>query len=213
MVIAVLLALAAAVVVARPLHDWLLAQFAAAEGVIRRDPSAGMLIFVLLAAVSAMIAFFSSAVLIPVAIYVWGPTLCLLLLWAGWFLGGLAAYAAGRYVGRPLVERLVHPAALARQERWARSRRSLAAILLLQLAVPTDLAGYVFGMIRCPFGPFMVALAVAEIPYAFGAVFLGVSFVEGRLLALLAFGAAGIALSVVAYRACHREDAAESEKT
>jgi uncharacterized membrane protein YdjX (TVP38/TMEM64 family) len=189
---------------ARPVHAWLLSQFAAAEGLIRQQQAWGMVVFVALAALSAMIAFVSSAVLIPVAVYVWGPWVCFALLWAGWFLGGLAAYAIGRYLGRPMVHRLVRPAALERQERWARSRRSLIGIVLLQLAIPSDLAGYVFGLIRCPFLPFVGALALAELPYALGAVYLGVSFVQRRILPLLLLGLAGALLSVLALQAYHR---------
>ena len=200
-----LLALTVVLLVARPVHDWLLDRFAAAEPVIRQQPVPGMLVFVLLTAVSAMLAFVSSAVLIPVAIYVWGPMVCFILLWTGWFLGGLAAYIIGRYLGRSVVHRLVRPGALERQEQWARSGgRSLAGILLLQLAIPSDLAGYVFGLIRCPFRPFAVALACAEIPYALGAVFLGMSFVQRRLLPLLILGVAGTALSLAAFRVYHR---------
>ena len=198
------------ILAARPVHAWLLSQFAAAEALIRQRETLGMAVFVLLAAISAMIGFLSSSVLIPVAIYVWGPWRCAFLLWTGWFLGGVAAYLIGRFLGRPIVGRLVRPGALARQERWARSRRSLAAIVLLQLAVPSDLAGYVFGMIRCPWRPFLLALALAEVPYALGAVFLGVSFVERRLGPLLLVGLGGALLSVVAVWALHRHSG-ESE--
>lgn len=192
---------------AKPAHDWLLSQFAVAEGVIRQQPTWGMVVFVALAALSAMIAFLSSSVLIPVAIYIWGPWVCFALLWAGWFLGGLAAYGIGRYLGRPIVHRLVRPAVLERQERWARSRRSLVGILLLQLAVPSDLAGYVLGLIRCPFLPFVGALAVAEVPYALGAVYLGVSFVERRIVPLLVLGLAGVVVSALALWMYHRHGA------
>jgi uncharacterized membrane protein YdjX (TVP38/TMEM64 family) len=186
-------------------HDWLLDRFAEAELVIREQPIAGLVVFVLLTAISAMIAFVSSAVLIPVAIYVWGPTMCFVLLWSGWFLGGLAAYAIGRYLGRPVVRRLVRPKTLERQERWARSgSRSLLAVLLIQLAIPSDLSGYVFGLIRCPLGWFTAALALVEIPYALGAVFLGMSFVERRVLPLVIVGVAGTALSIAAFKAYHR---------
>lgn len=200
-----MLVTAIALLAARPAHEWLLDRFADADLVIRQRPIAGMAVFVLLTAVSAMIAFVSSAVLIPVAIYVWGPISCFALLWAGWFLGGLAAYAIGRYLGRPVVRRLVRGEALERQERWARSGGgSLAAVLLIQLAIPSDLAGYVFGLIRCPLRSFVTALALVEIPYALGAVFLGVSFVERRLVPLVIVGVAGAALSVAALRAYHR---------
>jgi uncharacterized membrane protein YdjX (TVP38/TMEM64 family) len=203
-ILVVLLAIAAAILVARPAHAWLLAQFATAESVIRQHETWGMAVFVALAAVSAMAAFVSSSVLIPVAIYVWSPWTCLALLWAGWFLGGLASYSIGRFLGRPIVARLVGLAALGRQERWLGSRRSLAAILLLQLAVPSDLAGYIFGVIRCPIGRFAVALALAELPYAVGAVYLGVSFVERRIVPLVAVGLVGVLLSVAAVQMYHR---------
>jgi uncharacterized membrane protein YdjX (TVP38/TMEM64 family) len=204
-----MLAVAIALLAARPVHDWLLDRFADADLVIRQRPIAGMVVFVLLTAISAMIAFLSSAVLIPVAIYVWGPILCFVLLWSGWFLGGVAAYAIGRYLGRPVVRRLVRPETLERQERWARSGSgSLVAVLLIQLAIPSDLAGYVFGLIRCPLGWFTAALAVVEIPYALGAVFLGVSFVERRVVPLVIVGVMGMVLSIAAFRAYHRHAAA-----
>lgn len=208
-VLLALLVLAIALLAAQPVHEWLLDRFADAESVIRQRPAAGLVVFVLLTAISAMIAFVSSAVLIPVAIYVWGPMLCFVLLWLGWFLGGLAAYAVGRYLGRPVVRRLVGAGALERQERWAHSGSgSLVTILLIQLAIPSDLAGYVFGLIRCPLGYFVAALALAEIPYALGAVFLGMSFVERRLGPLLILGLAGAVLGVVAFRLSHRSGAA-----
>jgi uncharacterized membrane protein YdjX (TVP38/TMEM64 family) len=181
-----------------PLHARLLELIAAAEGLIRVYPVWGMAVFVLLAAVSAMLAFISSAALIPVAIYAWGPTRCAALLWAGWFLGGVLAYIVGRFLGRPIVARLVRPATMARYEAYARRGAAFVPILLLQLAVPSDTAGYLFGMVRCPARIYLVALAVAEIPYAVGAVYLGTSFLERRLVPLLLLGAAGAVLGAVA---------------
>jgi uncharacterized membrane protein YdjX (TVP38/TMEM64 family) len=183
-----------------PLHARLLELIAAAEGLIRAYPAWGMAVFVLLAAVSAMLAFVSSAALIPVAIYAWGPTLCAALLWLGWFIGGVLAYLVGRYLGRPIVQRLVRPATLARYEAYAHRGATFVPILLLQLAVPSDTAGYLFGMVRCPAGIYLLALAAAEVPYAIGAVYLGSSFLERRLVPLLVFGAAGALLGVVALR-------------
>jgi uncharacterized membrane protein YdjX (TVP38/TMEM64 family) len=194
-VLTAILAIALTLLLLPAIHDRLLRAIAGAGELIRHRPAAGMLTFVLLAALSAMLAFVSSAVLIPVAVHVWGPVTCALLLWAGWFLGGIAAYAVGRYLGRPIVERLVRPAAIARYERWARSGPSLVPILLLQLAVPSDVAGYVFGLVRCRFPVFLVALAAAEVPYALGAVYLGVSFLEGKVLSLMLVGFGGLLLS------------------
>ena len=189
------------------IHDRLLRAIASAGELIRHRPTAGMLAFVLLAALSAMLAFVSSAVLIPVATHVWGPVTCALLLWGGWFLGGVASYAVGRHLGRPIVERLVRPATIARYERWARSGPTLLPILLVQLAVPSDIAGYVFGLVRCRFRVFLLALAVAEVPYAIGAVYMGVSFLEGRIISLMAVGIGGVLLSWLVFRGLHRAHA------
>lgn len=194
-VLAVLVGCAAALLVVPPLYRGMLGIIEAVAELVRHRPAAGMVAFVLLAALSAMLAFVSSAVLIPIAVHVWGPALCALLLWAGWFLGGVATYAVGRYLGRPIVERLVRPATIARYEAWASSGVALIPILLVQLAVPSDVAGYVFGIVRCRPMIFFVALAVVEVPYALGAVYLGVSFLERDLLALSAVGLAGLGLS------------------
>lgn len=200
-VLALVIVLAVLLMLAQPVHAWLLSLFEAAEAVVRKQPVWGMVVFVLMAALSAMLAFVSSAVLVPAAIHVWGPAGCFLLLWTGWFLGALAAYAVGRYAGRPLVERLVRPGALRRYEAWAQSGKSLVPILLLQLAVPSDLAGYVFGLVRCRLSTFIPALALAELPYALGSVYLGTSFLQRRIAPLLLLGAGAV---LVSWWAIHR---------
>lgn len=193
--LAMLVTIASLVVLAQPVHTWLLSLFDGAEVLIRERDSWGMVVFVLLAAGSAMVAFVSSAALVPVAIYVWGPAACFALLWVGWFMGGLAGYGIGRFLGRPAVEFLVRPGTLARYEGWARSGKSLVPMLMLQLAIPSDLASYLFGLVRCRFLAFAAALALAEVPYALGAVYLGTSFLERRMVPILVLGLSGVLLS------------------
>ena len=60
----------------------------------------GKLVFVLVSALSAMLAFFSSAVVVPVAVYAWGNATTLALLWGAWLLGGIGSYVVGRTLGR-----------------------------------------------------------------------------------------------------------------
>ncbi|WP_233613457.1 MULTISPECIES: hypothetical protein [Corallococcus] len=70
--------------------------------------------FVLLSSLSAMLAFFSSALLLPVALQAWGKAVCALLLWLGWMLGGACAYGIARAWGRPVIRRLTSASLLAR---------------------------------------------------------------------------------------------------
>ena len=198
--LAALLGAATLLLLARPIHDQLLAWLGAAGPFIREHPRLGMAAFVTLAAVSALLAFFSSALLVPVAVYVWGPTTCVALLWTGWLIGGIIAYLVGRHLGRPVVRALLRPGTLARYEGWIRSGAGFVPVFLLQLAIPSDVAGYLFGLVRCRFRVFLPALAAAEVPYAIGAVYLGVSFLERDVLPLMALGAAGAFMSVLAFR-------------
>lgn len=204
--LAIFVSIAVLLMLAQPVHAWLLSLFDAAEALIRQRATWGMVAFVLLAALSAMVAFLSSVVLVPVAVYVWGPTICFALLWTGWFMGGLAGYGIGRFLGRPAVEILVRPGTLARYEGWARSGKSLLPMLILQMAIPSDLASYLFGLVRCRFLVFAAALALAEVPYALGAVYLGTSFLERRIVPLLALGIAGVLLSLWAIRRLHHHN-------
>lgn len=79
----------------------------------------------------------------------------------------------------------------------------MVPMLMLQLAIPSDLASYVFGLVRCRFIIFAGALALAEVPYALGAVYLGASFLQARILPLLVLGLAGVLLSVWAAHQLH----------
>jgi uncharacterized membrane protein YdjX (TVP38/TMEM64 family) len=82
-------------------------------------------------------------------------------------------------------------------------------MLMVQLAIPSDLASYLFGLIRCRFMIFAAALALAEVPYALGAVYLGTSFLEGRVLPLALLGIAGVLLSAWAVYRLHDSPVSE----
>ena len=201
--IAILVSIGLLLVLAEPVHAWLLSVFETAAALIGDQDTWAMVVFVLLAAISAMVAFLSSAVLVPVAIQAWGPTTCFVLLWIGWFTGGLAGYAIGRFLGRPAVELLVRPETLERYEGWTKSGKTLVPMLMVQLAIPSDLASYLFGLVRCRFLIFAAALALAEVPYALGAVYLGASFLDRRILPLAVLGIVGILISGWAVHRLH----------
>ena len=75
------------------LHGVVEHAFEAAGGRLGRHPVAGVLAFTGLAAMSAMFAFFSSAVVVPVGVQNWGGLLTGVLLWVGWLIGGATSYA------------------------------------------------------------------------------------------------------------------------
>jgi Uncharacterized conserved protein len=179
-----------------PLHDALLRVLAAAGPMIAAHPIAGMLLFVLLSALSAMAAFFSAALLVPVAVYCWGQPATMLLLWLGWLLGGLCAYAIGFGLGRPLLTTMGAARLLAFYRERLPERLPFALVLLLQLALPSEIPGYLFGLLRLRLRTYLAALALAEIPFVVGTVLVGESVIEQRGGMLLVLGAVGAGISL-----------------
>jgi uncharacterized membrane protein YdjX (TVP38/TMEM64 family) len=175
-----------------------------AQSVIENRPVLGAVLFVLLAAISAMLAFVSSAVLVPVALLAWGAGLSALLLWLGWILGGVCAYFIGRRLGQPVVASLTSRATLERYQSRLSSRTPFGFVFLFQLALPSEIPGYALGMANYPMSRYLIALALAELPYVLGTVFLGEGLVQRRMALLLTVGAASILVSVLAWRALQR---------
>jgi len=177
------------------LHTLVLRLIAPAERIITDHPVLGATLFIVFSALSAMVAFFSTAVITPVAVETWGTGPSIALLWIGWMLGGVCAYGIGRWLGRPVVRALTSPDALDRFENRISSRAPFGLVLLFQLAMPSEVPGYVLGVARYRFAKYLLILGMVELPFAIGTVQLGASFVEQRGWVLVAVGGAGIVLT------------------
>jgi len=190
-------ALAAAVLYADPVYRLLQSLLAWAQPLIRAHPGPGVAVFVLLSALSAMLAFFSSAALVPAALVAWGRLPTVALLWAGWWLGGTLAYGLGRLLGRPLWQgRRIAQTVEAYRARLT-GRPGVGLIVLLQLALPSEVPGYLCGALGVPLRTYALALAIAELPFAAGTVLLGDGLVRRNAPLLAAVAAVGL-LSMLA---------------
>ena len=202
----ILLAVALALVTSfAELHAWLISLLPAAEAIIREQAVLGVVVFVVFAALSAMLAFVSSAVIVPVGVYVWGKAASLLLLWVGWILGGVTAYTLSRYFGRAVVQVLLPRTVIERYENLIPRRASFGFVLLMQLALPSEVPGYLLGLMRYHFWRYITALALAELPYAVATIYLGASFIERRTYLLIGVGIAVAVFGGVALHALHRQ--------
>jgi uncharacterized membrane protein YdjX (TVP38/TMEM64 family) len=170
-------------------HDQIVAVIALAEPVIAQHPVLGALIFMGLAALSAMLVFFSGVLLVPIGVQTWGEMGCFLLLWSGWCMGGLVTYAIGHRLKRPAVKRMMSGGMFDRYENLIPEGGSFVTALLVQLAVPSDVAGYFFGLLGYPLRVYLGALMLTEIPYALGTVFLGNAFMQKQYVLLLSASA------------------------
>jgi uncharacterized membrane protein YdjX (TVP38/TMEM64 family) len=179
------------------LHRELLDVLDVAKGVIARHPVGGPLAFVGLSALSAMLGFVSSAVLVPAAVYAWGAPATMLLLWIGWTIGGATAYTLALAFGRPVLRWIVASESLGRYQHLLDKHPAFSSVLLFQLALPSEIPGYLLGLARYPFARYLAALMLAELPYAIGTVLLGLGFVQrdtATLLLVCLVGAVGLAV-------------------
>ncbi len=176
LVLGALIIVAGLVAASDTLHDRTQEIIVWTEGIISQAPLLGMLVFVLLAMLSAMVAFFSSALLAPVAIYTWGEAGCLALLWLGWCLGGIISFCIDRYLGHSAVSKIIGEEKIAGWQNTLSERTRFVHILFFQAVVPSEIPGYLLGILRYPFLLYLAALGITEIPYALATVYLGESF-------------------------------------
>jgi uncharacterized membrane protein YdjX (TVP38/TMEM64 family) len=89
--------------------------------------------------------------------------------------------------------------ALRRIERRIRPDTPFKYVLLFQLGLPSEIPGYILGLVKYPFGKFLLARALAELPFTIATIYLGAGIVSARSGLLLAVGLAIAALSVVSF--------------
>lgn len=192
------------VLLSRGLHDALLRLLATAHLLASSHPLAAVLLVLVFSALSAMLVFVSSAAITPFLVYTWGTLGAFLLLWTGWLLGGILSYGIGRILGRPVVDRLASPKLLERYEHWVSDRMSFPLVLLFQLGLPSELPGYLLGLVGYSLGRYVAALALAELPYGIATVLLGAGLIDRRVELLIPVGAAAAVLAIWSFLALHR---------
>lgn len=185
-------------------NDSLQRALSAVQPSIAGHPRLGAVAFVLFAALSAVLAFFSSALLLPVAVYTWGTTVTLVLLWLGWLLGGICTYALGRVLRRSREGGHGASSKIDLYLQGAPGEVTFGLTLLLCLALPSEIPGYLCGYLGVRIRTYVSALAIAELPYAIGAVMLGQGVAHRQIGWLVAVGFIGASLILLALRALHK---------
>ena len=173
------------------LHHQVLRIVEWSEPVLARHPGWGAVLFVVLAALSAAVVFFSSVLLVPFGVHEWGVTGCFFLLWTGWLIGGILTYAVGRGLGSPIVRWMLTPSRAAEYEARIPASQSFLPVLIVQLAFPSEAVGYLCGLVKVPPLTYLGALAVAELPYALSAVLLGTAFFRREYVLLFSLALGG----------------------
>ncbi|MFN0098157.1 MAG: hypothetical protein ACKVS7_05735 [Gemmatimonadaceae bacterium] len=212
-ILAVVLLLVVGVTTSDPLHRAVIDILGAAERVMRAYPRGGMLLFLLLAGLSAMLSFFSTAALVPVGVYVWGSTTTMLLLWSGGVLGGIGGYWFARTLGRRAVTHTFPAASLRPYEIFFSRQASWRTILIFRIALQSELPSYVLGLVTYPFLRYVPIIMLAEAIFVMLEVLLGEAFINRSGTTFAVLLVVGVAMTVWAWKRLQREMAAARTET
>ncbi|HEY5886006.1 MAG TPA: VTT domain-containing protein [Pyrinomonadaceae bacterium] len=168
-----------------------------AKDLMAAKPLLGVVVFFLFSMLSAMLAFASSAALVPPANLVWGKFVTFLLLWSGWLTGAVVAYQIGR-LARPLLMRLGYKEKIEKYQEYVSRRTKFWMILLFCFAVPSEIPGYVLGGVHFSFWRFLIAMAISEGIYAGLIVLAGQSLLSDNPLPLMLILGALVLIGAIA---------------
>jgi len=157
------------------------------------QPFLSMIIFVLLSAVSAFLSFFSTVILVPLAVSAWGNVITVILLFIGWILGGIIAYVLAYFLGEPIVKKIIGQKKFDRYKEYLYHRLRFGFVILSRIVVPSEAWSLSVGLLRYPFLKYLLANALVEFPVAILLTYAGEAFLREQYTMLVAL-VVGIAL-------------------
>ena len=161
----------------------------------------GEVIFVALAVLSVMLVSFSSIWLVPIASALWGNLPTLVMLLSGWLLGSIFSYLIGKYVGYPIVQKIIPAEKINNYSSiFSRARESFSLIILSRFVLPSEIPGYLLGVVKYPFFKYLLATTISEIPYAFVTIYFIDAVLRKNAIALLVWGAIWISFALLMVR-------------
>ena len=133
--------------------------------------------------------------------YLFGLIPGILYSWLGLLLGSTPRCSWPAMLGRPLVQRLVNPAALEKMDRLA-ANRGLAFFFLVFLipGLPDDIACFVAGLTSLPLLALIAVSAIGRLPSVVASVWLGTHAQQLPWQGWLILAGLTVALALVAWR-------------
>lgn len=143
--------------------------------------------------------------IIPIAASVLGPFTTALLSIIGWTLGGTIAFLISRYLGRPVLEKIINLRKLDDFLQKIPEGTHFWFIVLLRLTLPVDLVSYALGLMKTvSFASYIVATAVGVSWFSFAFAYLGEAFFSGNMIVFLEVALASLFVFTFAWYALKR---------
>ncbi len=155
----------------------------------------GPIVSIALMALQALAAPIPAFVLTFSNAYIWGWFWGALISWTGAMLGALLCFYLARWLGRPIVERLVGTKALELTDRFF-DRYGKYAVLIARLIplVSFDIISYAAGLTTMTLWQFLWATGLGQLPATIVYSVLGENITSGAKFGLMAFSGVTILL-------------------
>lgn len=123
------------------------------------------LFFFLLMVLSVVLGPFTSVPLVPLGVFLWGEFITFWLILTGWIVGGITAYFLGKFIGYPLVVKVLPQETIAIWQNFVSQKITFFSAFLFRLAMPAE-TGYIFGLSGYRFRDYLLILLITEAPLA-----------------------------------------------
>ncbi len=157
---------------------------------------AGVVVYIVLNILDAVIAPGATLPLIPIAAHIWGRVAAALITTAGWTAGSLIAFYIARRWGSPLVKKLTSMERVKRLRPYI-PKHPFWSVVLLRLVIPMDVISYVLGLFTEMSWPsYGLATALGLTPSAFILTYIGKM---PRAYDIIMFGVGGTVVVWIIY--------------
>ncbi len=181
---------------AQTVAGWLKVQFA---GLVGFNKVIAAVVFVLLAAVSEILSFFTSTPLIPIAVALWGKTITLCFLFGGWLFGAIVGYYIA-YAASHLLKEFKIFKKIEHYRNQIGDSSEFLLMTLFRLAVPSEVGVFTLGFLRYNFWRHLILVFIADLPFAILAIYSSTALVGPHpIVFALLIGVGLIAMSIFIY--------------
>ncbi len=134
----------------------------------------GMFLFVVIVALSIIIAPVSSVPLFPLASALWGWIIAALLGTLGWTIGAVVAFLLARRYGINLVKKVLPLDKIYKFEKKIPEKNLFFTVVFLRMVTPIDGVSYLFGLFnKMSLKSFTIATIIGLIPFSFAIAYVG----------------------------------------
>ena len=123
------------------------------------------IIFLFFVILSVLLGPLTSTPIVPAALFLWDRWITFGLLITGWLIGGMTAYAIGKFIGYPLVARILSKEKVDKWQKFVLKETTFLLAFIFRLIMPAE-TGYIFGLVGYNFLDYFLITLLVELPIA-----------------------------------------------